>query len=189
LPTGAPGLNGEHMHLLAAHNTPSSSGGKQKLGTKFELQPILQDRSSLTGRTVLERRAVHIADCLTDPEYMMHEAARLGRQRSMLGVPLLRDGVPIGAIGLLRTVVKPFTQKQIELVTAFADQAVIAIENTRLLNELRESLEQQTATSEVLQTTLRAMSELGVKAIDFNFGDLTVDAMRQFHEEVVAKSP
>ena len=66
--------------------------------------PITPDRGSLVGRTVLERRAVHISDCLSDPEYTHHEAARLGRQRSVLGVPLLRDGEPIGAIALLRTV-------------------------------------------------------------------------------------
>ena len=111
---------------------------------------ISLDRGSLVGRTALERSAIHIVDCLADPEYAMHEPARLGRQRSMLGVPLLNNGIAIGVIGLLRTVVKPFTDKQIELVTAFADQAVIAIENTRLLNELRESLQEQTATSEVL---------------------------------------
>ena len=136
----------------------------------------------MVGRTALERRAVHIPDCLTDPEYTMHEAARLGKQRSMLGVPLLRDGVPIGVITLLRTSMKPFTEKQIELVTTFADQAVIAIENVRLLNELRESLQEQTATSEVLQTissspgdlepVFATMLEKAVRICDAKFGNI-----------------
>jgi two-component system NtrC family sensor kinase len=150
---------------------------------------ISVDRGSLVGRTALERSVIHIVDCLADPEYAMHEAARLGRQRSMLGVPLLNNGIAIGVIGLLRTVVKPFTDKQIELVTAFADQAVIAIENARVLNELRlrtadlaESLEEQTATSEVLQIissspgdlepVFEAMLEKAVRICDANFGNI-----------------
>ena len=94
--------------------------------------PISPDRASCVGRAAIERRTVHMPDCLADPEYKSHEYQRVGKHRSMLGVPLLRDGVPIAVIGLLRTIVKPFTPKQIELVTTFADQAMIAIENTRL---------------------------------------------------------
>jgi GAF domain-containing protein len=151
--------------------------------------PIGPDRTSCVGRAAVERRTVHIPDCLADPEYKLHEYQRVGNHRSLLGVPLLRDGVPIAVIGLLRSVVKPFTPKQIELVTTFADQAMIAIENTRLFEaeqqrtrELSESLEQQTATSEVLKVissspgelepVFNAMLEHATRICDAKFGVL-----------------
>jgi signal transduction histidine kinase/putative methionine-R-sulfoxide reductase with GAF domain len=129
--------------------------------------PLAPGRGSLTGRTAVENRTVHIPDCLADPEYTVVERQKVGKYRTALGVPLLRNGVTIGVIALMRSVVKPFAEKQIDLVTTFADQAVIAIENARLFEEvqartreLSESLQQQTATSEVLKVISNSLTDI-----------------------------
>ena len=96
----------------------------------------------MVGRAALERRTVHIPDVLADPEYQWAQAQKLGKFRTVLGVPMLREGVAIGVIGIWREEVKPFAEKQINLITTFADQAVIAIENVRLFNEIQEKSHQ-----------------------------------------------
>src|SRR5262249_51573688 len=130
-------------------------------------QALPVDRGSITGRTILEAKAVHVSDVLLDPEYALTDVQEIGGYRAALGVPLMRDGNVVGVIFLARTVPQPFNVKQIELAATFADQAVIAIENVRLFEEvqartreLSESLEQQTATSDVLRVISSSPGEL-----------------------------
>jgi GAF domain-containing protein len=126
------------------------------------LQPLRLDRSSVTGRVALDGKIIQIPDVLADPEYHATDHQQAFGYRTILGVPLLRDGTMIGVLSLTRDEVSPFTDKQIELVTTFADQAVIALENARLLSELRESLQQQSATAEVLKVISRSAFNLHI---------------------------
>src|SRR5262245_52306937 len=150
-------LEGDRFRLVATNNADAEHA-------RFVARnPQRLDRGSLAGKVALERRTIHVPDVLDDPEYTRWDSQRLGGQRSMLGVPLLREGETIGVILLLRKAVEPFTENEIDIVTTFADQAVIAIENTRLFEEvqsrtreLTESLEFQTATSEVLSVISRS---------------------------------
>ena len=178
-PTGA---NDAHYHV--AH-----FGFSPEWFELMQTNPLQPGRATLIGRTLLEGRTVHIPDVLADPEYSAPKAQQLGAFRAALGVPMLRDGIAIGVFMIARRTPRPFTDKQIELARTFADQALIAIENVRLFDEvqartrdLSEALEQQTATSEVLKVISSSPGELGpvfnamlenaVRICSANFGNL-----------------
>jgi GAF domain-containing protein len=154
-------LESGHYHVVAAKDAD------QERIKYLQEHPIAPSRGSAVGRVALDRRTIQIPDVLKDDEYTLSMAGdRLG-YRTILGVPLLRDGTVIGVIVLTRHVAQPFSDRQVALVSTFADQALIAIENVRLFEaeqqrtrELSEALEQQTATSEVLQAISSSPGEL-----------------------------
>jgi two-component system, NtrC family, sensor kinase len=120
--------------------------------------PVVPESGSAQGRVLLEGRIIHIPDVLTDPNYTFAEAQKLGGYRTALGVPLMREGTPIGVMSMNRSTVRPFTDKQIELLTTFADQAVIAIENVRLFDEIQDKSRQLAEASERKSQFLASMS-------------------------------
>ena len=121
-------------------------------------QHISPGRGTVSGRALLEAKVIHVPDVKADPEYAWEEAPKLGGFRTMLGVPLLRDGSPIGVLALTRAEVRPFADKEIELVTTFADQAVIAIENVRLFDEIQDKSRQLEIASTHKSQFLASMS-------------------------------
>ena len=143
-----------------AYPVAATYGLTAKQRDHFASYPTFPSRESVFGRAVIECRTIHVPDVLSDPEYNRPQLQDFVTVRAMLGVPLMRDGVPVGVFTLQRREPQPYSRQQIELVTTFADQAVIAIENVRLFQEVKarteevsETLQQQTATADVLKTT------------------------------------
>ena len=143
-----------------AYGFVASYGFSREFAQYLRNHPIIPGRGSVLGRAVLDGKVVHVADVQADPQYALVEQRTVGKYRTVLGVPLMREGTPVGVIVLTRSEARPFTEKQIELVETFADQAVIAIENVRLFDETKEALEQQTATSNVLEVISRSAFDL-----------------------------
>jgi GAF domain-containing protein len=139
-----------------SHYHAASYGFPTEWFEYMQTYPLQPERGTLIGRTLLERKPVHILDVLADPEYTATKAQETGRFRTVLDVPLLRDGDTVGAFMMARCAVRPFTEKQIDLVSTFADQAVIAIENVRLFDQV------QTRTRELTRSVeeLRALGDV-----------------------------
>src|SRR5215813_5647081 len=154
--------DGQHFHFLTAAGTTSESTADAEhfLKTFLHTVPFVVGRETMTGRVLQEGRVLQIPDIRKDKEFVLPEAMTIARIRTLLGVPLLREGKAIGVLNLARQRIQPFNDRQIDLVRTFADQAVIAIENARLLTEQREALEQQQATSEVLQVINASLGQL-----------------------------
>jgi two-component system, NtrC family, sensor kinase len=189
---------GRAFHLAASFGIADKSAEWFENKTYLETIGLEPGRGSIVGRALQEVKTVQIQDIQADPEYELSELVRIGDYRTMLGVPLLREGTPIGVFVLTRCRVQSFTEKEIELVETFADQAVIAIENVRLFDEvqartddLRESLQQQTATSDVLkvisrstfdlQTVLQTLVESAARLCDADKATITREKDGQFY--------
>jgi GAF domain-containing protein len=143
---------GANFHLVACHGFPA--GFKEDI----ETIPMKAGRGTVAGRVLLERKPVQIVDLLADPEFALQEVSKRHKLRTILGVPLLREGIPIGIVLLYRTSVRAFTDKQIELASTFADQAVIAIENVRLFDEIQDKSRQLAEASQHKSQFLANMS-------------------------------
>jgi GAF domain-containing protein len=146
--------DGELLHYAASYNFTS-----EVLTEILKTYPKRPDRSIAAGRAILDGRIAHVPDMLADPEYG-HELALAGNWRASVAVPMLHKGKVVGAVSIGKAETGPFSSRQIQLLTTFAAQAVIAIENTRLLNELRESLTQQTATADLLRIVSSSPGDL-----------------------------
>jgi GAF domain-containing protein len=135
-------IAGIHRLIGSTYQYAASYGMTPDLDEFMRTVRFMPDRGTITGRTALEGKVVQIADVLNEPDYILGDMVRKIGARTMLGVPLLREGIRIGVIVLMRCRVQAFTEKQIELVTTFADQAVIAIENVRLFDEIQNKSRQ-----------------------------------------------
>jgi len=141
-----------------AYYYATTYGFPKEVNEYLKSVPLAPNRESAIGRSIVEGKTIHIPDVLADPEYMMLEVQQKASFRTVLAVPLLREGIPIGVIFLARSEVRPFTEKQIELVAIFADQAVIAIENVRLFDEIQDKSRQLEVASQHKSQFLANMS-------------------------------
>ena len=148
-------FDGRLLHFVAHHSV-----SPEALEINRRAYPQPPSRKSLAARAILEQSVVQIPDVYADPEYALGELAAVCGYRSAIGIPILREGIPIGSIAIARAEAGLFPNRQIEVLKTFADQGAIAIENVRLFNETKEALEQQTATSDVLKVISSSPGEL-----------------------------